>query len=114
MQKEFCVTGDSYQATAEEVAETPNLVEQSPLYAVGALLERIDYRGRAAASALGESCLAPNAGLQGPCFHGSTRSIEVFATQTLFVRESSFSQLLQPPSNEIGIHHSTNMQSPYE
>jgi len=48
-------------------------------------------------SAPRESCLARYAGLQGRLFHGGTRSIEVFATQTLFVRESSFSATFSQP-----------------
>jgi hypothetical protein len=43
---------------------------------VGAVIENINCRGRAAASAARESCLARNAGLQGPLFHGGARSIE--------------------------------------
>jgi hypothetical protein len=54
-----------------------------PLYAVGALIESIDYRGRAAPSAPRESCLARYAGLQGRLFHG-TRSIAVFPTTKRF------------------------------
>jgi hypothetical protein len=69
------------------------LVDQSPLYAVGALIESIVYRGRAAPSAPRESCLAWYAGLQGPLFHGGTRSIEVFPKQTLFASELSFFDL---------------------
>jgi hypothetical protein len=75
---------------AKAVAENSDSVEQSLLYPVGAVIESIDYRGRAAPSAPRESCLARNAGLQGPLFHGSARSIGVFSKQTFFTRESSF------------------------
>jgi hypothetical protein len=68
-----------------------DLVKQSAPFGVGALIECIDYRGRAAPSAPRESCLAWDAGLQGPLFHGGTRSIKVFPAPTLLVRESSFS-----------------------
>jgi hypothetical protein len=54
-------------------------------------IQNIDYRGRAAASAPPESCLASNAGLQGPLFTTAHAAIEAFPTQTLFVRELSFS-----------------------
>jgi hypothetical protein len=53
-------------------------VEQSFLYSVGALIESIDCRGRAAPSAPRESRLARNAGLQGPLFHRGARKIEIF------------------------------------
>jgi len=67
------------------------LTEQSPQYAVGAPIESIDFRGRAATSAPLKSCLAYDAGLQDRLFHGGTRSIEAFPIQTLFGRESSLS-----------------------
>ena len=66
-------------------------VEQSLLYLVGALIESIDYRGRAVPSAPRESCLARNANLQNPLFHGGARSIVVFYKRTFFVRKQSVS-----------------------
>jgi hypothetical protein len=59
------------------------------------LIESIDFRGRAAPSAPRESHLARNICLQGPLFHGGTRSIEVSPAQALFVRESSFPRPLE-------------------
>jgi hypothetical protein len=44
----------------------------------GALVECIDDRGRAAPSAPRTSCLAWEAGLEGPLFHGGMGSIKVF------------------------------------
>jgi hypothetical protein len=45
---------------------------------VGELIEGMEYRGRAAPSAPRESCLARNASLQGPLFHGGAHSIVIF------------------------------------
>jgi hypothetical protein len=72
-----------------------DLTEQSPQYAVGAPIESIDLRGRAATSAPLKSCLAYNAGLQDPLFHGGTRSIEAFPIQTLFGPNRVFPQPLK-------------------
>jgi hypothetical protein len=78
-------------------------VEQSLLYSIGALIESVDYRGRAAPLAPRGSCLSYNAGLQGPLFHGGARSTEVFSKRTFFVRESSFPQPFSavPLSNSL-------------
>jgi hypothetical protein len=77
-------------------------VEQSHLYSVGALIESIDYRGRAALSAPRASCLSGNAGLQGPLSHGSERSIEVFPKRT-FPPGIVFFQLLCSLAERIAI-----------
>jgi hypothetical protein len=57
----------------------------------GALIESIHYRGRAAPSAPRKSCLARDAGLQGPLFDDGARSIEVFSKRTFFAGEPNFS-----------------------
>ncbi|HEX4423886.1 MAG TPA: hypothetical protein VH079_00705, partial [Terriglobales bacterium] len=75
---------------ASVLREDSGSAEYSLLNWVGALIESIDYRGRAAPSAPRESCLARNAGLQGPLFHGSASSIEVFSKRTFFPRETEF------------------------
>ena len=49
----------------------------------------IDYRGRAAPSAPRTSCLAWNAGLEGPLFHGAARSIE--GRNKIILRGSEYS-----------------------
>jgi hypothetical protein len=75
------INSSNAKTRPQEVGNSDS-VERSLLYSVGALIESIDYRGRAAPLAPRESCLARDAGLQGPLFHGSARSIEVFSKRT--------------------------------
>jgi hypothetical protein len=85
----------SYQGTASRgCGKTLIWLRNRSSPQVDALIQSIDYRGRAAPSAPRESWLARNAGLQVPLFHGGARSIEVFPTEKFFVRESSVPQPL--------------------
>jgi hypothetical protein len=68
-------------------------VEQSLLYSVGALIESIGCRGRAAPSAPRESGLARNAGLEGPLFHGGVHSIEVSLNEHFSLGNRGFRNL---------------------
>jgi hypothetical protein len=64
--------------------------------AIGALIQSIGYRGRVAPSAPRESCLARNAGPQGPLFHGGAES-KSFLYKRSFLHESGFFRKLCKP-----------------